>query len=52
MLRARLAAMSPAEREAFADRARQIASDMNAQVSEPAAVDVEVEADDAEKDAE
>ena len=26
----RLATMSPAEREAFADRARQIASDMNA----------------------
>lgn len=52
VLRARLAAMSPAEREAFADRARQIASDMNAQASEPAAVDVEVEADDAEKDAE
>ena len=53
VLRARLATMSPAEREAFADRARQIASDMNAKASEDAgaAVDVEVEAADGDAEA-
>lgn len=53
VLRARLATMSPAEREAFADRARQIASDMNAKASEDAGatVDVVVEAEDGDAEA-
>ena len=51
VLRARLATMSPAEREAFADRARQIASDMNAKASEDAGATVEVEAEDGDAEA-
>lgn len=49
VLRARLAAMTPEDRVVYADRAAQIASDMNAKASEPAdaKVDVEAEADDA-----
>ena len=51
VLRARLAAMTPEERVAYADRARELASDMNAKASEPAGtkVDVEDEAESAEE---
>ena len=52
VLRARLAAMAPKDRVAFADRARQIASDMNAKAAEPAAEKVDVEVEDGSEDAE
>ena len=52
VLRARLAAMAPEDRVAFADRARQIASDMNAKAAEPAAEKVDVEVEDGSEDAE
>lgn len=44
--------MAPEDRVAFADRARQIASDMNAKAAEPAAEKVDVEVEDGSEDAE
>lgn len=46
VLRARLAAMSPEDRVAYAERARELASDMNAKASEPAGTKVDVEVED------